>query len=80
MLSEVGYPLGQSRCSLSGKKIIICFLLLIINYSLLITNYSLSQSGWIRVTDSIPDLNIMSMQFTSPSTGYVVGSYGTVCP
>ncbi len=56
------------------KKIIftVSFLLLYCN--------SYSQSGWFRVSDSIPDLVIMSMQFTSDNTGFIVGSYGATCP
>ena len=57
------------------KKSLFVFLLLITHYSLLI-----AQSGWVRVSDSIPNLVIMSMQFTSENTGYAVGSYGTTFP
>ena len=56
------------------KKIILLFLLLVLSST------ALSQSGWIQITDSIPDLEIMSMQFTSENTGYAVGSYNTTYP
>ena len=39
-----------------------------------------SQSGWFRVTDSIPNLYIMAIQFTSENIGYAVGSYDGICP
>ena len=56
------------------KKLISIFLLLVASST------ALSQSGWIKLTDSIPDLEIMSMQFTSENTGYAVGSYNTTYP
>lgn len=45
-----------------------------------ISSVSFGQSGWTRVTDSIPNLEIMSMQFTSANTGYACGSYFTSSP
>ncbi len=48
--------------------------------AILISSISYSQSGWVKVTDSIPNLYIMSMQFTSANTGYACGSYGTTIP
>ena len=51
------------------KKTIILF------FFLTVSSTAFSQSGWIQVTDSIPNLEIMSMQFTSENTGYAVGSY-----
>jgi photosystem II stability/assembly factor-like uncharacterized protein len=41
---------------------------------------SFSQPAWTRVTDSIPNLVIMSMQFTSANRGYACGSYNTISP
>ncbi|MFC2093668.1 WD40/YVTN/BNR-like repeat-containing protein, partial [Bacteroidota bacterium] len=61
------------------KFIKITVLLLIINSTFIIQN-SFSQSGWIQITDSIPELEIMSMQFTSENTGYAIGSYNTTYP
>jgi len=46
----------------------------------LLNSICFSQSGWVRVTDSIPNLVIMSMQFTSPLKGYACGSYSTSNP
>ena len=48
--------------------------------AILVSSISYSQSGWVKVTDSIPNLVIMSMQFTSANTGYACGSYGTTIP
>jgi photosystem II stability/assembly factor-like uncharacterized protein len=58
------------------KKFLI-FLLVILSSSY---SESFSQTGWTRVTDSIPNLVIMSMQFTSASRGYACGSYNTTAP
>jgi len=35
-----------------------------------------SQTGWFRVSDSIPNFQIYKIQFTSDNTGYAVGSFG----
>jgi photosystem II stability/assembly factor-like uncharacterized protein len=44
---------------------------------LMISALTYSQTYWTRVTDSIPDLVIMSMQFTSANRGFACGSYRT---
>lgn len=48
--------------------------------AILMSTISYTQTGWVKVTDSIPNLYIMSMQFTSANTGYACGSYGTQIP
>ncbi len=57
------------------KKLLAVLILILISNS-----YSISQSGWTRVTDSIPHLYIMSMQFTSANNGFACGSYYTSNP
>lgn len=42
---------------------------------LFITSNSYSQTGWYRVTDSIPNFRILTIQMVSPYTGYAVGCY-----
>ena len=55
------------------------FIFLVI--SVLVFNaYSYSQTSWVRVTDSIPNMTVMSMQFTSVNTGFASCSYGTTSP
>ena len=52
------------------KKIffILCFSLFFYN--------SYSQTGWYRVSDSIPNFQIYKIQFTSANIGYAVGAWG----
>ena len=64
---------------MKAKIVIIVTTILLLNSSFLINNSS-AQTGWTTVTDSIPELVIMAMQFTSPNTGYAVGSYGEIFP
>ena len=49
-------------------------LFFVLCFSLLFCN-SYSQSGWVRVTDSIPNFTIGKIQFTSSNTGFAVGWY-----
>jgi len=62
------YLFKENILGFEMKKTIIILLLLTISSA------AFPQSGWIQTTDSIPDLVIMSMQFTSENTGYAVGS------
>ena len=54
--------------------------LFLIFVAVLFSTVSYSQTGWVKVTDSIPNLVIMSMQFTSANIGFACGSYNTTAP
>jgi photosystem II stability/assembly factor-like uncharacterized protein len=47
---------------------------------LFISSNLFSQSAWFRVSDSIPDMVVMSMQFSSANTGYASCSRNTTWP
>jgi photosystem II stability/assembly factor-like uncharacterized protein len=56
------------------KKTVLVFL------AVLFSSIVYSQSGWVRVTDSIPNLQMYAIQFTSQSTGYASGCYNGYTP
>jgi len=47
---------------------------------LFVSSVVYSQSGWYSITDSIPNLYMISIQFTSENTGYAGGFYQNYYP